>query len=464
MNKQLMINALQKAIRECGIEVINNPKRLRAILGDFLPGKSNKFNRKFILDPLELDDWKLLLEVHNKGKSEHQRAVNVLSKQLQNYLRFSESDSLLILECFIVAMGWNDVSFDVSDNFLTISKVSVDNYSINEIIEIVMKIIDSDVPLCNYQGDKEKDMQRVLELFKNGNEDKVQNNFQNRCSDKYDEIQPWTNEELLLYKQILNLLINLSMSLYPRGLNALGTMFFNAQIFEYNSYIAFRLCFKSYLFGFEKAFYNVLKILHISKETEEEFFCYEYIKYGFNDRKYNNFSFCFLMFINLYCNDDISVDLNHLKELLICLRKRINIDNIDIDNELKKIFNNGQYYCEYFESYDEIENFLHKALFNPDKLVEEIEESWLEVYENLESIIEYEQIMEEKNKMIEMVDAFLIEENNGYYYNTDEACSLAEKVIVKNTDKLNDVAKKTIYDIAFEIQNKEIDIEEFRNL
>jgi hypothetical protein len=52
-----------------------------------------------------------LTEVHNKDKNEHERAIKILSKQLQNYLRFSESDSLLILECYTTALGWNDISY-----------------------------------------------------------------------------------------------------------------------------------------------------------------------------------------------------------------------------------------------------------------------------------------------------------------------------------------------------------------
>jgi hypothetical protein len=83
---------------------------LKAILSDFLPGTKNKFDRKFLLDALEIDEWHILLETHDKGQAEHTRAINVLLPLLQNYLGWTEEISILILDCYTTAMGWNDVA------------------------------------------------------------------------------------------------------------------------------------------------------------------------------------------------------------------------------------------------------------------------------------------------------------------------------------------------------------------
>jgi hypothetical protein len=65
-----MTEALRKSIDQCGIDIVNSYQRLRAILSDFLPGANNKFERKFLLDALELDEWHILLETHDKGQME----------------------------------------------------------------------------------------------------------------------------------------------------------------------------------------------------------------------------------------------------------------------------------------------------------------------------------------------------------------------------------------------------------
>jgi hypothetical protein len=70
----------------------------------------SKFERKFLLDALEIDEWRILLEVHGKGQAEHTRAVNVIKPLLQNYLGWTEESSSLILDCYTTAMGWNDVT------------------------------------------------------------------------------------------------------------------------------------------------------------------------------------------------------------------------------------------------------------------------------------------------------------------------------------------------------------------
>jgi hypothetical protein len=110
MNKDQMTEALRKSIDQCGIDIVNSNKRLRAILSDFLPGANHKFERKFLLDALELDEWHILLETHDKGQTEHTRAVNVLLPLLRNYLGWTEERSILVLECYTTAMGWEDVA------------------------------------------------------------------------------------------------------------------------------------------------------------------------------------------------------------------------------------------------------------------------------------------------------------------------------------------------------------------
>jgi hypothetical protein len=111
MNKQQMTEALSKCIDNCGIEIINNYKRLHAILGDFLPGSSHKNERMALLHALEIDEWKILLETHNGGQSEHERAVKVILPKLQDVLGWTEERSVFILECYTSAMGWTDVRY-----------------------------------------------------------------------------------------------------------------------------------------------------------------------------------------------------------------------------------------------------------------------------------------------------------------------------------------------------------------
>jgi hypothetical protein len=110
MNKDQMTEALRKSIDQCGIDIVNSNKRLKAILNDFLPGVDHKFERKFLLDALELDEWRILLETHDKGQTEHTRAVNVLIPLLENYLGWTEERSMLVLQCYTTAMGWKDVA------------------------------------------------------------------------------------------------------------------------------------------------------------------------------------------------------------------------------------------------------------------------------------------------------------------------------------------------------------------
>jgi hypothetical protein len=130
MNKDNMIEALHKSIDIYGIEIIINKSRLKAILSDFLPGENNKFERKFLIDVFELDEWHILFDTHDKGQEEHIRAVNVLLPLLmeKKYLGWTEERSVLLLECYTTAMGWTDIKFQKSKlNSKTQSKTSADS-------------------------------------------------------------------------------------------------------------------------------------------------------------------------------------------------------------------------------------------------------------------------------------------------------------------------------------------------
>jgi hypothetical protein len=106
MDKQHIIEALQKSIDEFGINIINNKNRLRSILNDALPGTIYKFDRKCLLDALEIDEWKILLEVNQKGLNERNRAINVLLPLMKTNLGWTEERCFLILDCYTSAMGW----------------------------------------------------------------------------------------------------------------------------------------------------------------------------------------------------------------------------------------------------------------------------------------------------------------------------------------------------------------------
>jgi hypothetical protein len=109
MNKPEMIAALRKIIGSEGVDIIADKKRLSAYLSDFLPGYRYKNERRALLTAADADDWKILLTVHSKGQSEHERAMKILLRQLQEDFNWTKESSILILECFTAAMGWKDV-------------------------------------------------------------------------------------------------------------------------------------------------------------------------------------------------------------------------------------------------------------------------------------------------------------------------------------------------------------------
>jgi hypothetical protein len=108
MNKAGMTAALRQAIDSEGVNIITDKARLKAYLSDFLPGNGNKFERKLLLDALELFDWHMLLDVHSRDTSEHVRAIRVLLPQFLNDLGWTKERAVLVLECFTDALGWND--------------------------------------------------------------------------------------------------------------------------------------------------------------------------------------------------------------------------------------------------------------------------------------------------------------------------------------------------------------------
>lgn len=133
MNKQEMITALQKAIEKSGISVINNQRQLQAILKDSLPGEIFKFERKALLDVLDIPEWYLLTDVHDKENQEHNRAVNVILPQLEDVLGWKEDRCRLVLECYISAMGWSIESMRIpSKNETTTSSQTLHISSLNK--------------------------------------------------------------------------------------------------------------------------------------------------------------------------------------------------------------------------------------------------------------------------------------------------------------------------------------------
>jgi hypothetical protein len=118
INKPQIINALRKTIDSYGIEVINDKAQLKASLSDILPGTSYKFERKFLIDALELDEWETLLEAHFRDQYEHIRVVKVLKSLLVTNLGWSEDHSINVLDCYTKAMGWYDVILPQTENEL----------------------------------------------------------------------------------------------------------------------------------------------------------------------------------------------------------------------------------------------------------------------------------------------------------------------------------------------------------
>jgi hypothetical protein len=108
MDKHEMIEALRKSINNAGVAIMNDKVKLKAFLSDFLPGYTYKSERMALIHALEIDEWKILLDVHGKGQEEHKRAKKVLLTQLQDILGWTNERSSLILECYTTAMGWKD--------------------------------------------------------------------------------------------------------------------------------------------------------------------------------------------------------------------------------------------------------------------------------------------------------------------------------------------------------------------
>jgi hypothetical protein len=110
MDKHVMIEALRKSINNAGIAIMNDNVKLKAFLSDFLPGFIYKNERIALLHALDVDEWKILLDVHDKGIEEHERVKKVLLTQLQDIHGWTKERSSLILECYTTAMGWEDVT------------------------------------------------------------------------------------------------------------------------------------------------------------------------------------------------------------------------------------------------------------------------------------------------------------------------------------------------------------------
>jgi hypothetical protein len=110
MDKHLMIEALRKSINNAGIAIMNDKNKLKAFLSDFLPGSTYKSERMALIHALEIDEWKILFDVHDKEQEEHERAKRVLLTQLQDTLGWTYERSSLILECYTTAMGWEEVA------------------------------------------------------------------------------------------------------------------------------------------------------------------------------------------------------------------------------------------------------------------------------------------------------------------------------------------------------------------
>jgi hypothetical protein len=134
MEKDKIISALRKAITQYVVEIINNKFRLKSILSDILPGVINKFERKFLLDALEIDEWQILLSTHSNGSSDHARAIGILTSLLMDNLGWTEERSNLILECYTTAMGWNDqptsIQFTQENKEITLSYENSDDEGI----------------------------------------------------------------------------------------------------------------------------------------------------------------------------------------------------------------------------------------------------------------------------------------------------------------------------------------------
>jgi hypothetical protein len=109
MNKKEMTAALRQIIDSEGVNIIADKPRFKALLGDFLPEYKYRAEQRALLTALEADDWKILIEVHSKGKAEHERAMKILLRQLQEDFGWTAERCVLILECYTAAMGWNDV-------------------------------------------------------------------------------------------------------------------------------------------------------------------------------------------------------------------------------------------------------------------------------------------------------------------------------------------------------------------
>jgi TPR repeat protein len=109
MNKPEMIAALRKIIDSEGVDIIADKKRFSAYFSDFLPGYRYKNERRALLTAADADDWGKLLELHDKGQNDHTRAVRILLPQLMDDIGWTMERSVLILECYVTAMGWNDV-------------------------------------------------------------------------------------------------------------------------------------------------------------------------------------------------------------------------------------------------------------------------------------------------------------------------------------------------------------------
>jgi hypothetical protein len=111
MNTQAMATALKNCIEKSGdglaILDASNKRKLSTLLSDFLPGHQNKEERERMRALLDVQNWSLVFEAHEKPEDQKQEVVESLYDHLVATLKWPDIYAYEVLQCYTNALGWS---------------------------------------------------------------------------------------------------------------------------------------------------------------------------------------------------------------------------------------------------------------------------------------------------------------------------------------------------------------------
>jgi hypothetical protein len=133
-----MIDGLTGLFGELGVEILNDAKRFKASVPDFICGDMLRLERRIVLFAYEAGVCPQLLEAHKNGGQDCDVARRVMFRKLTEDLGLREDYALLSIEAFSSALGWD--AFDVSK--MSCDKASTTSVKNNdEYLGVIQKLV-----------------------------------------------------------------------------------------------------------------------------------------------------------------------------------------------------------------------------------------------------------------------------------------------------------------------------------